>query len=100
VSGGPIPGPGKLRRYSGVRNSNRCGLWPQGERTPHQQCWSLRICLRGKVNPRDRRIWKMCAGIKIPFEMHRSVGITIRKIPKTRKTVEIYVVDLGGRLDR
>jgi hypothetical protein len=41
----------------------------------------------------------MCAGIKIPFEMHRSVGIAIREILKTRKTVEIYTVDLGGRLD-
>jgi hypothetical protein len=41
----------------------------------------------------------MCAGIKIPFEMHRSVGIVIHEILKTRKTMEIYVVDLGGRID-
>jgi hypothetical protein len=42
----------------------------------------------------------MCTGIKISLEMHRSVGIAIREIPKTQKTMEIYVVDLGGRLDR
>jgi hypothetical protein len=52
------------------------------------------------VSPRDRRIWKMCIGIKIPFELHRSVGIAIRELPKTRKPEKIYVVDLGGRLDR
>jgi hypothetical protein len=48
------------------------------------------------VNPRDRRIWKMCVGIKIPFEMHRSVGIAIHKIPKTQKNHG----DLRGRFGR
>jgi hypothetical protein len=37
------------------------------------------------VSPRDRRIWKMCAGIKIAFELHRSVGIAIHELPKTRE---------------
>jgi hypothetical protein len=52
------------------------------------------------VKPHDRHIWKMCTGIKIPFEIHRSVGIAIHEIQKTqKKTMEIYVVDLGGRID-
>jgi hypothetical protein len=100
VFGGPISDPGKIRKYSSVKNRSRCGLWPQGEKTPHQHCWSLRIGSGGKVSPHDHRIWKMCVEIKIPFELHRSVGIAIRELPKTRKLERIYVVDLGKRLDR
>jgi hypothetical protein len=37
------------------------------------------------VNPHDRRIRKMCTGFKNPLELHRSVGIAIRELPKTRK---------------
>jgi hypothetical protein len=85
VSGGPISYLGKLRRYSGVQNRSRCGLWPQGERTPHQQCWSLRIGSRGKVSPRDHRIWKMCTGIKIPFGMAQECGDRDTRTPKNPK---------------
>jgi hypothetical protein len=51
------------------------------------------------VNPCDHQIWEVCAGIKIPFELHRSVGIAICELPKARKPEKIYAVDLGGRLD-
>ena len=55
---------------------------------------------REVANPRDHQIGKTCVGFKNPLELHRSVGIVIRELPKTQKTEKIYAVDLGGRLDR
>jgi hypothetical protein len=55
----------KLRRCSGVIKLQPVWYMATGrERTPHQKCWSLRICLGGKENPHDRHIWRMCTRFK------------------------------------
>jgi hypothetical protein len=114
VSGGPISDPGmlwgvkelldhayKLRRYSGVVKPQLVwymATWREDSTPAVLEPYDL--FGREVVNPRDNQIRKTCTGFKNPLELHRSMGIAIRELLKTQKPKNIYIVDMGGRLNR